>query len=202
MQITQTADAWIGYAWVGCSQPYTRPRALDTDYGTPVGECTEVPDASGGGESGVFVREWSKATVKMDCNTWTGDIAMKSDDIASLVGRPRLKSDDIEPASGNKPNIIFCLVDDWGYNDVGYHNAENEGIIRTPNMDRLSSSMHGIRLEKFYSQPICTPTRSQTLTGRYQIHTGLQHGVLWLGQENGLPTNETTCDVQDNGGTL
>jgi arylsulfatase A-like enzyme len=60
-------------------------------------------------------------------------------------------------------------------------------------MDRLSSSEHGIRLEKAYSQPICTPTRSQTLTGRYQIHTGLQHGVLWMGQENGIPLNETTA---------
>ena len=119
-------------------------------------------------------------------------------------------------ASPGRPNVIFTLVDDWGYNDVGYHNAENEGVIRTPNMDRLSSSAHGIRLERFYSQPICTPTRSQTLTGRYQIHTGLQHGVLvrpspcccpcmlellvivrvrgqWMGQENGLPLNETTA---------
>ena len=81
-------------------------------------------------------------------------------------------------ASPGRPNVIFTLVDDWGYNDVGYHNADNEGIISTPHMDRLSSSAHGIRLERFYSQPICTPTRSQTLTGRYQIHTGLQHGVL------------------------
>lgn len=76
-----------------------------------------------------------------------------------------------------RPSIIFCLVDDWGFNDVGYHNAENEAVIRTPHMDRLSSSAHGVRLERFYSQPICTPTRSQTLTGRYQIHTGLQHGT-------------------------
>ena len=73
------------------------------------------------------------------------------------------------------------------------HNRENEDIIRTPFMDQLASSAHGIRLERFYSQPICTPTRSQTLTGRYQIHTGLQHGVLWKGQRNGLPPNETTA---------
>ena len=83
-------------------------------------------------------------------------------------------------------------MDDWGYNDVGFHNQANENIIRTPNMDRLSASPHGIRLERFYSQPICTPTRSQALTGRYQIHTGLQHGVLWQTVDNGLPLNETT----------
>ena len=110
-----------------------------------------------------------------------------------------MKSDDAAAAK-SKPNVIFVLVDDWGYNDVGYHNAQNENIIRTPNMDRLSSSIHGIRLEKFYSQPICTPTRSQTLTGRMQIHTGLQHGVLWSTQPSGLPLNETT--VAEHLGTL
>ena len=41
------------------------------------------------------------------------------------------------------------LVDDWGFNDVGFHNQANENIIRTPNMDRLSASPHGIRLERF-----------------------------------------------------
>ena len=47
-----------------------------------------------------------------------------------------LKSDDgllhieLNAESNSKPNVIFTLVDDWGYNDVGYHNALNEGIIR------------------------------------------------------------------------
>ena len=63
--------AWIGYAWVGCSKAYVRPKALDTDYGVPVGECEET-------SSGVFEREWSKATVKMDCNSWEGTITPKS----------------------------------------------------------------------------------------------------------------------------
>lgn len=62
--------AWIGYAWVGCSQPYVRPKALDTDYGTPTGFCKES-------SPGVFEREYTKASIKMDCGAWQGSITMK-----------------------------------------------------------------------------------------------------------------------------
>ena len=68
-----------------------------------------------------------------------------------------------------KPNIVLILADDYGYNDIGYHGSE----IKTPNLDHLAT-VEGIRLENYYVQPICTPSRSQLLSGRYQIHTGLQ----------------------------
>lgn len=63
----------------------------------------------------------------------------------------------------SKPNIIFILVDDYGFNDIGYHGSE----IRTPNLDRLANE--GVKLENYYVQPICTPTRSCLLSGRYQV---------------------------------
>ncbi|KAK6177633.1 hypothetical protein SNE40_015693 [Patella caerulea] len=85
-----------------------------------------------------------------------------------------------------QPNIVFVFADDLGYHDVGYHGSE----IKTPNIDRLSSS--GVRLENYYVQPICTPTRSQFMSGRYQIHTGLQHGVIRPSQANALPRNSPT----------
>lgn len=62
--------------------------------------------------------------------------------------------------AGAPPHLIFVLADDQGFRDVGYHGSE----IRTPTLDRLAAE--GVKLENYYVQPICTPSRSQLLTGR------------------------------------
>ncbi|CAF97755.1 unnamed protein product, partial [Tetraodon nigroviridis] len=64
-------------------------------------------------------------------------------------------------AKRNQPHIIFILTDDQGFNDIGYHNP----TIKTPTLDKLAAE--GVRLENYYVQPICTPSRSQLITGRY-----------------------------------
>ncbi|XP_053389731.1 arylsulfatase J-like, partial [Mercenaria mercenaria] len=84
-----------------------------------------------------------------------------------------------------KPNILLIVADDLGYNDVGYHGSE----IKTPYIDNLALS--GIRLENYYVQPICTPTRGQLLTGRYQIYTGL-NWVLRPATPSGLSLDNPT----------
>ena len=61
------------------------------------------------------------------------------------------------------PHIVLIVADDYGFNDIGYHGSE----IRTPNLDKLAAQ--GVRLENYYVQPICTPTRSQLMSGRYQV---------------------------------
>lgn len=68
--------------------------------------------------------------------------------------------------AATKPHILFLLVDDLGWSDVGFHGSK----IRTPNIDKLANA--GVILDNYYVQPYCTPTRGSLMTGRYPIHTG------------------------------
>lgn len=82
------------------------------------------------------------------------------------------------------PNIVFIVADDLGWGDVGFLGSE----IMTPNLDRLSTE--GIILERFYTAPICTPTRAGLLTGRYPDRFGLRNNVLRPWVDVGLHASE------------
>ncbi len=64
--------AWLGWGWRGCSVDYYFPPEFHSDYGTPAALCSETAPSSG-----VFVRQFDKSTVQMDCNTWTPTITFK-----------------------------------------------------------------------------------------------------------------------------
>ena len=68
----------------------------------------------------------------------------------------------------NYPNVILVITDDQGYGDIGYNG--NPHII-TPNLDKFASE--SIRFNNFNVSPVCAPTRSSLLTGRYSLRTGV-----------------------------
>ena len=102
--------------------------------------------------------------------------------MAAAMAVPTARADG--PAS--RPNIVYILADDLGWGDVGWHGGE----IATPNLDKLANS--GAKLEQFYVQPVCSPTRAAILTGRYPMRYGLQVGVVQPHAQYGLPLNERT----------
>jgi arylsulfatase A-like enzyme len=89
-------------------------------------------------------------------------------------------------AAAQKPNIVFILADDMGSYDVGWRGSK----IKTPNLDKLCNE--GAKLENFYVQPVCSPTRSSLMTGRYPMRYGLQVGVVRPWAEYGLNLEERT----------
>jgi arylsulfatase A-like enzyme len=89
-------------------------------------------------------------------------------------------------ATTKQPDIVFLLIDDLGYADCGFNGGKE---IKTPNIDRLAKS--GTIIESHYVQPVCSPTRSTLLTGRYPTHTGV-YTIVSPGAPWGLPLAERT----------
>lgn len=83
-----------------------------------------------------------------------------------------------------RPNIVYILADDLGWKDVGFHGSD----IKTPHLDELAEA--GTRLEQFYAQPMCTPSRAALMTGRYPFRYGLQTAVIPSAGKYGLATDE------------
>ncbi len=74
-----------------------------------------------------------------------------------------------------KPNIIFILADDLGYNDLGCYGQK---IIETPNIDSLAQ--RGIRFTQYYSgSPVSAPSRCVLLTGRHTGHSFIRGNHEW-----------------------
>ena len=67
-----------------------------------------------------------------------------------------------------RPNVMVIITDDQGYGDLGFHGNPQ---IHTPNLDRFARE--SVRCKYFYVSPVCAPTRSSLMTGRYNYRTGV-----------------------------
>ena len=90
------------------------------------------------------------------------------------------------PDHGDPPSIALVVADDLG-NACRFTGAG--GVAATPHLDALASA--GVRLDRHYVQPICSPTRAALLTGRHVLRYGLQNAVIWPSAAWSLPKNET-----------
>ena len=94
-----------------------------------------------------------------------------------------------------KPNIVFIVVDDLGYGELGCYGGKE---IPTPHIDALAAA--GARFTSGYvTSPLCAASRAALLTGRYQTRFGFEFNPT--GAENtvpgvGLPVAEKTVADQ------
>lgn len=88
-----------------------------------------------------------------------------------------------------KPNIVFILMDNLGYGEVGCYGGGEIRGAPTPRIDKLA--VEGTRLTNFNVEAQCTPSRSALLTGRFAIRSGT-HSVPMPGAPDGLTQWEVT----------
>ena len=84
---------------------------------------------------------------------------------------------------GEKPHIVFMMVDDWGWANVGYHLENPSKEVVTPNIDGIVKE--GLQLDQHYVFNWCSPSRSAFLSGRVPIHV------------NDIVTSETAYNPDD-----
>jgi arylsulfatase A len=86
-----------------------------------------------------------------------------------LKAAPRL----VRPSSGDRPNIILIMADDLGYECLG---CDGGTSYKTPVLDELART--GMRFEHCYAQPLCTPSRVELMTGKYNFRNYTVFGSL------------------------
>lgn len=91
-----------------------------------------------------------------------------------------------QPVAADQPNMIFIMVDDLGYHDLGCYGQE---VIQTPHLDRMATE--GVKFTDAYcGTAVCAPSRSVLMTGQHTGHTRVRgnfgrFGVTGLGGRKG-----------------
>ncbi len=83
-----------------------------------------------------------------------------------------------------RPNVIVFVADDLGWADPGFRG----GPIETPSLDALARE--GLEFERFYTTPICSPTRAALHTGRDPMRLGIAYNTIMAWHNNGVHPDE------------
>lgn len=107
--------------------------------------------------------------------------------LASAMALPvvKAKAQTVKP---KKPNIIFILADDIGYEAF---NCDGGTSYKTPNIDNMAEK--GMRFSQAYAQPLSAPSRTQLMTGKYNFHNYEGFGIM-------TPENETFGNLMQDAG--
>ncbi|MEK6239604.1 MAG: sulfatase-like hydrolase/transferase, partial [Planctomycetales bacterium] len=71
---------------------------------------------------------------------------------------------------GKSPNIVYILLDDLGFGEIGTPDLDVIRGYSTPRISKLATE--GLTFSRMYTEPSCTPTRAAMMTGRYAVRTG------------------------------
>lgn len=89
-------------------------------------------------------------------------------------------------AASDKPNFVVINIDDLGYSDIEPFGSK---LNRTPNINRMAKE--GMKLTSFYAAPVCSPSRSQLMTGSYFKRVSVNR-VFFPGEAVGMAPSEIT----------
>ncbi|MEM9393797.1 MAG: sulfatase-like hydrolase/transferase [Pseudomonadota bacterium] len=95
----------------------------------------------------------------------------------------------IRAEKGGNPNILYILIDDVSFGQMGNRTMNYVMGIETPNINQFATE--GMSLMRMYTEPSCTPTRTAFLTGRHPIRAGVEEVKVALVGE-GLSSEEVT----------
>ena len=90
--------------------------------------------------------------------------------------------------AAERPNIVLMMSDDQGYGDFG---ATGNPVIETPHIDRMARE--SVSMRTFYVSPVCSPTRANLMTGRYNYRTRVID--TYLGRSMMDPEEVTIAEV-------
>jgi arylsulfatase A-like enzyme len=96
-------------------------------------------------------------------------------------------------AAPPQPNVLIILTDDQGHGDLGCHGNPK---IKTPNLDKFAAQ--SVKMDSFYVCPVCSPTRSGLMTGRYNYRLGVVDTAL--GRSMMDPKEITLAQMLGDGG--